>query len=118
MLRYVSAAAVLALVALLVDRSEAETMWNIRKSEYDDCRRANRCNCQDPGPPPGPAAPSVERADAFAVPPHRRRSRGMILPFGTLLTVYSDGRFSPHDPFRVDGDQLRIAFGDCTGRID
>ena len=35
-----------------VDKSEAETMWNIRKREYDDCRRAEKSNCIDPGPRP------------------------------------------------------------------
>jgi TPR repeat protein len=35
-----------------VDISEATTMWNIGKSEYDNCRRAGRENCHDPEAPP------------------------------------------------------------------
>lgn len=35
-----------------VDASEAQTMWNIRKSEYDTCTRNHGSSCQPPGPPP------------------------------------------------------------------
>jgi TPR repeat protein len=35
-----------------VDITEARTMWNISKSEYDNCQRASRENCHDPGAPP------------------------------------------------------------------
>ena len=34
------------------DRDEAYQRWSGRKLDYDDCRRANRSNCSDPGPPP------------------------------------------------------------------
>jgi Sel1 repeat len=36
-----------------VDRSEAQTFWNINKSEYDQCRSAGGNNCLPPGPEPG-----------------------------------------------------------------
>jgi TPR repeat protein len=35
-----------------VDITEARTMWNISKSEYNNCQRASRENCHDPGAPP------------------------------------------------------------------
>jgi uncharacterized protein len=35
-----------------VDRSEAETMWRIGQSEYDQCRRNGGSNCLPPGPEP------------------------------------------------------------------
>lgn len=35
-----------------VDQNEAKTMWNIKKKEYDDCLRAKRSPCFDPGPTP------------------------------------------------------------------
>jgi hypothetical protein len=35
-----------------VDRYEAYTAWVLRKNEYDDCKRANRSFCTDPGPAP------------------------------------------------------------------
>jgi len=34
------------------DREEAYQRWNGRKLEYDDCMRAHRSGCSDPGPPP------------------------------------------------------------------
>jgi TPR repeat protein len=34
------------------DREEAYQRWNGRKMEYDDCMRAHRPGCSDPGPPP------------------------------------------------------------------
>lgn len=34
------------------DREEAYQPWNGRKLEYDDCMRATRSGCSDPGPPP------------------------------------------------------------------
>lgn len=33
-------------------RRKAQMFWNIKKDEYDSCRRAGRDNCQAPGPPP------------------------------------------------------------------
>ena len=35
-----------------VDRYEAYTAWVIRRNDYDDCRRAGRSGCSDPGPAP------------------------------------------------------------------
>lgn len=35
-----------------LDRQEAETIWQIQKSEYDRCRNAGRDNCHEPGPRP------------------------------------------------------------------
>lgn len=34
------------------DREEAYQRWSGRKLEYDDCMRAHRPSCSDPGPPP------------------------------------------------------------------
>jgi hypothetical protein len=35
-----------------VDRSEAETMWKMNKSQYDQCRSSGSSNCMAPGPEP------------------------------------------------------------------
>ncbi len=35
-----------------LDRQEVESLWGIRKSQYDSCRRAHRHDCHDPGPRP------------------------------------------------------------------
>lgn len=35
-----------------VDTTEAETMWKVRKNEYDTCTRNHGSNCYNPGPPP------------------------------------------------------------------
>jgi hypothetical protein len=35
-----------------VDRYEAYQAWVLRKNKYDDCKRANRSSCTDPGPTP------------------------------------------------------------------
>lgn len=35
-----------------VDRYEAYQAWVLRKNEYDDCKRAGRSSCSDPGPAP------------------------------------------------------------------
>ncbi len=35
-----------------LDQQEAETMWEIRKSEYDRCRNEHRDYCHEPGPRP------------------------------------------------------------------
>ncbi len=36
-----------------VDKSEAETFWNMNKSAYDSCRSSGGENCLTPGPKPG-----------------------------------------------------------------
>ncbi len=35
-----------------VDRYEADPAWVLRKNEFDECKRANKSYCSDPGPPP------------------------------------------------------------------
>lgn len=35
-----------------LDKDEADTWWQIRKSEYEDCERAHRGYCREPGPRP------------------------------------------------------------------
>jgi Sel1 repeat len=35
-----------------VDKSEAQSFWNINKSEYDQCRSSGGSNCLPPGPEP------------------------------------------------------------------
>ena len=35
-----------------VDRYEAYQAWVLRRNEYDECKRANRSYCSDPGPAP------------------------------------------------------------------
>jgi TPR repeat protein len=35
-----------------LDRDEADTWWQIRKSQYDDCESAHRDYCREPGPRP------------------------------------------------------------------
>ena len=31
-------------------RYEAYRAWGLRRNEYDDCKRASRSSCSDPGP--------------------------------------------------------------------
>jgi hypothetical protein len=35
-----------------VDRYEAYQAWVLRRNEYDECKRASRSSCRDPGPAP------------------------------------------------------------------
>ena len=35
-----------------VDRYEAYQAWVFRKNEFDECKRANKSYCSDPGSPP------------------------------------------------------------------
>jgi hypothetical protein len=35
-----------------VDRYEAYQAWVLRRNEYDECKRASRSSCSDPGPSP------------------------------------------------------------------